>query len=60
MKPYCVSCKHHWVNSDGLVMCGRPVDPPTGPLYCHAERHGPPQAGRELCGPRAQYFEAKP
>jgi hypothetical protein len=58
MTPLCTDCAHSWRNSDGILMCGRPTTAP-GPRYCYAERFGPPQADREICGPRAQYFKAK-
>ena len=59
MSPYCVDCVHRWLNGDGLNMCGRPTETP-GPKYCFSERANPPDPGRDVCGPRAQYFEPKP
>lgn len=61
MNPQCVYCAHQWRNSDGIAMCGRIVDAPASPepRYCFNERFGPPKGDREICGPRAQYFEAK-
>jgi len=58
MNPLCIDCAHRWMNTDGINMCGRPAEV-AGPRYCYSERYGPPQANREICGPRAQYFEPK-
>lgn len=58
MEPFCVNCKHRWLNNDGLNMCGRPSETP-GPKYCFGERSNTPQPDRDTCGPRGKFFEAK-
>lgn len=54
---YCIDCKHCWVNSDGIQMCGRPrQDGEAGPLFCFNERAS---VQPTACGYRARFFEAK-
>lgn len=62
MNKLCIDCAHRWMNTDGINMCGRPIDEATtpGPRYCYSERFGPPRSDRAICGPAGQYFEAKP
>ncbi len=61
MTPLCIDCAHCWRNTDGISMCGRPAKEATpAPVYCYRERSATPQADREICGPRAQFFEPKP
>ena len=61
MNPLCIDCAHRWMNTDGINMCGRPIDEATtpGPRYCYSERFGPPRSDRAICGPPGMYFEAK-